>query len=165
MKFILLGDGATWIPDQASRVFGTQASFLVDFYHVCEYLGEAAQPCDRGKRKASWLQEQKQNLKTNNVSQVLEALQPHLEPDTRADDKAPVRKCYRYLTNRLTQIDYQGAIEADLPIGSGEIESGNRHVIQQRLKISGAWWLKENADNMLALRNHKGELRLGQLLA
>lgn len=146
-----LGDGATWIPDQASRVFGTQASFLVDFYHVCEYLGEAAQPC-APERKASWLQEQKQNLKTNNVSQVLEALQPHLEPDTRADDKAPVRKCYRYLTNRLTQIDYQGAIEADLPIGSGEIESGNRHVIQQRLKISGAWWLKENADNMLALR-------------
>ncbi|MDR3566644.1 MAG: hypothetical protein P4L43_01305, partial [Syntrophobacteraceae bacterium] len=35
---------------------------------------------------------------------------------------------------------------------SGEIESGNRHAIQQRLKISGAWWLKENADNMLALR-------------
>ncbi|MDR3568676.1 MAG: hypothetical protein P4L43_11680 [Syntrophobacteraceae bacterium] len=98
------------------------------------------------------MQEQKQNLKTNNVSQVLEALQPRLEPDTRADDKAPVRKCYRYLTNRLTQIDYRGAIEADLPIGSGEIESGNRHAIQQRLKISGAWWLKENADNMLALR-------------
>ena len=146
-----LGDGATWIADQASRVFGTQAGFLVDFYHVCEYLGEAAQAC-APEKKASWLQEQKKNLKTNNVSQVLEALKPHLEPDTRANDKAPVRKCYRYLTNRLTQLDYQSAIEADLPIGSGEIESGNRHVIQQRLKISGAWWRRENADNMLALR-------------
>ena len=146
-----LGDGATWIADQASRVFGTQAGFLVDFYHVCEYLGEAAQSC-APEKKESWLQEQKHNLKTNNVSQVLEDLKPYLEPDTRADDKTPVRKCYRYLTNRLTQLDYQSAIEADLPIGSGEIESGNRHVIQQRLKISGAWWLKKNADDMLALR-------------
>ena len=146
-----LGDGATWIADQASRVFGTQAGFLVDFYHVCEYLGEAAQSC-APENKESWLQEQKHNLKTNNVSQVLEALKPHLEPDTRADEKAPARKCYRYLTNRLTQLDYQSAIEADLPIGSGEIESGNRRVIQQRLKISGAWWREENADYMLALR-------------
>ena len=68
-----LGDGATWIADQASRVFGTQAGFLVDFYHVCEYLGEAAQSC-APEKKESWLQEQKHNLKTNNVSQVLEDL-------------------------------------------------------------------------------------------
>ncbi|MHC1729239.1 MAG: hypothetical protein AB9866_25115 [Syntrophobacteraceae bacterium] len=51
-----LGDGATWIPDQASRVFGTQAGFLLDFYHVCEYLGEAVQSC-APEKKESWLQE------------------------------------------------------------------------------------------------------------
>jgi hypothetical protein len=39
-----------------------------------------------------------------------------------------------------------------LPIGSGEIESGNRSVVQERLKISGAWWAEENARKMLALR-------------
>ncbi|SCA63425.1 hypothetical protein SCG7086_AR_00070 [Chlamydiales bacterium SCGC AG-110-P3] len=40
----------------------------------------------------------------------------------------------------------------ELPIGSGEIESAHRTVIQRRLKISGAWWLPETAKKMLALR-------------
>ena len=53
-----------WIPEQASRVFGTQAGLLVDFYHVYEYLGEAAQSCSQEKKEGR-LQEQKHNLKTN----------------------------------------------------------------------------------------------------
>ena len=39
-----------------------------------------------------------------------------------------------------------------MPIGSGKIESAHRYVIQQRIKIPGAWWTIENADKMLALR-------------
>ena len=49
-------------------------------------------------------------------------------------------------------LDYQGALEKGLPIGSGEIESGNKSVIQSRLKIPGAWWKEENAKKMVALR-------------
>ena len=49
-------------------------------------------------------------------------------------------------------VQNQGALEAGLPIGSGEVESGNRSVIQARLKRSGAWWKEENAEEMLALR-------------
>ncbi len=37
-----VGDGASWIGAQAARQFGTQATFLVDFYHVSEYLAQAA---------------------------------------------------------------------------------------------------------------------------
>jgi len=39
-----------------------------------------------------------------------------------------------------------------LPIGSGEIESAHRYVIQQRLKLPGAWWKAANVESMLALR-------------
>ncbi len=49
--------------------------------------------------------------------------------------------------NRLTITSQQ-----DLPIGSGEIESAHRYLIQKRLKLPGAWWLAVNAENMLALR-------------
>jgi len=44
------------------------------------------------------------------------------------------------------------AIDANLPIGSGEIESAHRYVIQDRLKIPGAWWKENNAAKMLALK-------------
>jgi len=49
-----------------------------------------------------------------------------LEPDEIENNKAPVRACYRYLSNRKEQLDYKGAIEKGLPIGSGEIESAHR---------------------------------------
>jgi hypothetical protein len=56
---------------------------------------------------------------------------PHLEPETQT--QAPVRAAHRYLSGRRDQLDYAGARARGLPIGSGEIESGHRHVIQQRL--------------------------------
>jgi hypothetical protein len=63
-----------------------------------------------------------------------------------------VRSAYRYLFNRPNRLDYQGAIDSNLPIGSGEIESGHRYVIQNRLKLAGSWWTIENPKAMLALR-------------
>ena len=64
--------------------------------------------------------------------------------------KAPVRACYRYLSNRTDQLDYKTAIKEKLPIGSGEIDRFHRYVIQERLKLSGAWFQSANADSMLA---------------
>ena len=32
------------------------------------------------------------------------------------------------------------------------MESGHRHVIQQRLKLAGSWWKENNAEAMLGLR-------------
>lgn len=126
-------------------------SFLLDFYHVCEYLHAAAPEC-APRETDQRLKAQEASLKESKAPEVLKALEPHLEPVSRADDKSPVRRCFRYLGNRSDQMDYKAAIEVGLPIGSGEIESSHRHVIQGRLKISGAWWKAENADHVLALR-------------
>ncbi|MEZ5449359.1 MAG: hypothetical protein R3E89_10355 [Thiolinea sp.] len=37
-----VGDGAVWIAEQVEQQFGNQATYLVDFYHLSEYLAEAA---------------------------------------------------------------------------------------------------------------------------
>lgn len=83
------------------------------------------------------------------MAAVLRALTPHLEPERQPE--APVRAAHRYLSGRRDQLDYAGARAAGLPIGSGEIESGHRHVIQQRLKRAGSWWHEPNAEAMLGL--------------
>ena len=150
-KVHCVGDGATWINDQVNRVFPEQGKFLVDFYHLCEYLAHAAVKCSPIDSKA-WLEKQKEQMKKSNVSAVLDALIPYIELESIKDQDAPVRKCIRYIANRPGQFEYKMAIEAELPIGSGEIESGHRYIIQKRLKLPGAWWKAENADNMLALR-------------
>ncbi len=53
---------------------------------------------------------------------------------------------------RMDQLNYQDALNKALPIGSGEIESAHRYVVQKWLKLPGCWWLIPNAEHMLALR-------------
>jgi len=148
-----VGDGAQWSANHVQTHFGAQGSYLLDFYHVCQYLHEAAQAIESQPAvQHVWLEKQKLRLKTQCSGAVLNELQAHLESQDTPESDAPVRKCYRYLSERPDQLDYQTAIEQDLPIGSGEIESAHRYVIQKRLKLPGAWWLPSNAEKMLALR-------------
>ena len=46
-----VGDGAPWIVGQIEELFGEQGSYLIDFYHVCEYLSAAAKDDRAGRRR------------------------------------------------------------------------------------------------------------------
>ena len=145
-----LGDGAPWIVDKFRDNFGQQGSYLLDFYHVSEYLAQAApRVVVRGKER-QWVRRQQARLLKNQSHKVLKGLLPHIEPPEL--EEAPVSAAYRYLTDRHDCLDYATAQMQHLPIGSGEIESGHRHVIQKRLKVAGAWWKETNAHSMLNLR-------------
>lgn len=146
-----VGDGAQWVQLQSREVFGEQARFLCDFFHVSEYLGAAAVVC-RPAQPDQWRRTQQQRLKRGAVPQVIAALAEHLEAEGIPDEEAPVRGGHRYLNNRLDALDYPGALALSLPIGSGMIESGHRHVLQARLKKAGAAWLPEHADQIAHLR-------------
>lgn len=148
-----VGDGAQWIADQVEDQFGAQGSYLLDFYHVCDYLSAAAKAIvPEAANQKTWMDEQKTRLKTQRTDELIQALQPHLEKPGVEDNDAPVRQCHRYLSHRREQLDYQSALARDLPIGSGEIESAHRYIVQKRLKLPGSWWCAANADYMLALR-------------
>ena len=118
---------------------------------MCDYLAEAAPTCAPVAPHA-WLETQKQRLKNNEVAAILTQLGEYVEAEEVANDHAPVRACIRYLHNRLHHLNYKGALEKGLPLGSGEVESAHRYIIQQRLKLPGAWWKAENVEPMLALR-------------
>jgi hypothetical protein len=148
-----LGDGATWIVNTFQEQFGTgkdsRATYTVDFHHVSDYLAAAAQVV-APERTKDWLHQQQERLLQNQVSEVLRTLEARLEP--KPQEQAPVRSAHGYISQRQQYMDYAGARAAGLPIGSGEVEGGHRHVLQKRLKIAGAWWLEPNAERMLQLR-------------
>jgi hypothetical protein len=145
-----VGDGAGWIVERFKENFGEQGNYLLDFFHISEYLG-AAGVAIRGQAKSvAWLRRQQDRLLNNQWKKVLRSLQKHLEPPAQAEH--PVRLAYRYLWERTEYLNFQTARQKNLPIGSGEVESSHRHIIQKRLKLSGAWWLEPNAQIMLNLR-------------
>ena len=83
---------------------------------------------------------------------MISALAEHLETEGTPDEEAPVRNGHRYLTNRTEYLDYPRALALGLPIGSGMIESGHRHVLHARLKKAGTAWLPDTADQIAHLR-------------
>ena len=147
----VVADGAEWISLQSREVFGDQAHVLTDFFHVSEYLGAAAEVC-RPKAHRQWLRTQQKRLKRGDVQAVLAALEPSLEPPPVAEEQAPVRAAHRYLANRLDALDYPTALAQNLPIGSGLIESGHKHVLHARLKGPGTAWLPAHANAIAQLR-------------
>ena len=146
-----VGDGADWIRLQSREVFGEQGTFLCDFYHVSEYLGAAAQSC-RSSHADQWRRTQQKRLRRGALEAVIKSLAEYLEPEDTPEEEAPVRNGHRYLSNRKECLDYPRALKLGLPIGSGMIESGHRHVLHARLKKAGAAWLKESADQIAHLR-------------
>jgi hypothetical protein len=146
-----VGDAAPWIINQVEKVFSKQGSYLIDYFHLSEYLSAAAEEIIKDSKK-EWLTTQQEKMKQNRVSEVVESLREAVGRCKQEARDNPVRACERYLSNHEQYFDYKTALGRGLPIGSGEVEGGHRWIIQKRLKLSGAWWKEENAEKMLALR-------------
>ena len=151
-----IGDGAPWIAAQVRVQFGAQGRYTLDLYHGCDYLTAAAPDPANAKPFVDPLREA---LRASDYPSVFAALRPREEPLACPDEHAPVRAALRYLGNRTDQLDYAYALAHDLPVGSGLIESGHRHVLQARLKQAGAWWTEINAHALCQLRTLRANLQ------
>lgn len=159
----VVGDGALWIEEQYRRMTCGKSRYLIDFYHLMEYLRPAANGYinqknpdtdfnheENDRNKQLWLETAIGKIKESRINEVVEELKPYSEAAHYKEK--PIKEFVTYVENRPNQFDYKSAIKAGLPIGSGEIESANKSLIQQRIKIPGAWWKLQNADHLIALR-------------
>ena len=58
----------------------------------------------------------------------------------------------RYLVNKEEYLRYQVALESGWPIATGVVEGACRHLIGDRLDITGSRWGVEGAEAVLRLR-------------
>jgi len=65
---------------------------------------------------------------------------------TKADD------CARYLVNKAACLDYPTALSSGWPIAIGIIEGACRHLVKDRMDITGARWGTAGAEAVLKLR-------------
>ena len=77
----------------------------------------------------------------------LEALPPR---DSHAAEE--IRKVLGFLRNNAERLHHRKARKGGYPRGRGGIEAANKGMSHVRLKRSGAWWYREQANHMLALR-------------
>ncbi|MCA1702509.1 MAG: ISKra4 family transposase, partial [Actinobacteria bacterium] len=60
--------------------------------------------------------------------------------------------CVRYLTNTGPYLDYPTALAQGWPIATGVIEGACRHLIKDRMDLTGARWSLPGAEAVLKLR-------------
>ena len=148
---VVIGDGAHWIWEMASKQFPGSIEIL-DFFHLSEYVwavAKAAYPHQEQEQK-DWVKTQQQLLKKSQWQTVIH--NAHELKRNKFDLIKAITNLERYLTNNKSRIDYQSYLKEGLMIGSGVVESSNRRVVTQRLKQAGMHWSAFGAEGVMALR-------------
>jgi hypothetical protein len=144
-------DGAEW--EQGFVDFHCpRAIRILDFAHAAEHINQIGEYVhgEHTPESHAWLKNRLHDLKHKGPDQLLlkfEKLQrKYPAADTIASNLA-------YLKKRKSQMQYPLFQAQGWPIGSGMVESGNKLVVQSRLKGPGMHWAEEHVNPMLALRN------------
>ncbi len=148
-------DMGKWIHTQFEKQFFAYAhTACADIMHVAEYLVDAGKVLVGDDKAFGWAMEHKRCLLAGEFEYVQAQLAAHRCTDgCRKGDhgKCPVQVAHGYLENNQKYMrDYADLMTRNLPVGSGEAESGIRHVIKRRMAIAGAW-TEENAALLLGL--------------
>ncbi len=125
---------------------------ILDFPHAGEYVGNIGKAIwGEGKPETQlWLKERLKRLKHKGADELL----PELRALTAGHPEiADLVGWLAYLEKREAHMQYAVYQEQGLPIGSGAVESGNKLVVEARLKGSGMHWAREHVNPMLGLRN------------
>jgi hypothetical protein len=149
-KVHVITDGATWIQEWAEGVFGADAEPTIDMYHLLEYASEAGLELDKRENKQDiWKPVLMDACRAGDAEQIAAELKRR--QDYKVDQESAIFRFVRYVENRPGMFAYDKIRRAGLPVGSGKIESTNRQLVQQRMKLPGAWWHPDTVDPALHL--------------
>lgn len=137
------------------RERGLDVAILVDFIHVLEYLWKAAWCFFKEGDDAAeqWVRRHALTVLQSRSSDVAGAIRrkaTRLELSKNARLNAD--ECASYLLRKRPYLDYATALERGWPIATGVIEGACRHLIKDRMDLTGARWGLEGAEAVLKLR-------------
>lgn len=128
---------------------------IIDLIHVLEYLWKAAWSFhDAGDPAAEdWVAVKALAVLAGDSARVCDEITAQAgSADLRGSRRVGADACVRYLTARHDYLRYDQALASGWPIATGVIEGACRHLIADRLDISGARWGLDGAEAVLTLR-------------
>jgi hypothetical protein len=134
---------------------GVERFLLVDVIHVLEYLWKAALPLHPGARDQAerWVTEHLKSLLEGDSRNVAAGIRRSATlRGLSAEKRAAVDDCADYLRDYAPYLRYAEALAAGYPIATGVIEGACRHLVQDRMDITGARWRLLSAEAVLRLR-------------
>ena len=145
-RTVFLSDGAAWIAGMIAEFF-PDVIHILDFFHLSENVYSYAKALfpNNPDQVTRWAESICESLREGRVDEVLEELKTLHHPSECID-------LPHYLQFHREHVNYPQYIAMGLFIGSGAIESGNKVVLQRRLKQAGMRWEVQTAQYLIALR-------------
>jgi hypothetical protein len=148
----VLGDGAEWIWNAASRHFGACHQVL-DIYHAAGYIADAGKGLfGEGTPAASaWLERGRDLLLSDGWAGLCDHIGATLEGAPELAGHAALGKLTGYFAASTGRLNYCHRLYTGQSIGSGMVEGAAKNLVGRRLKQTGARWRVENVNEMAEL--------------
>jgi hypothetical protein len=157
-RWVVLVDGALEqlrCVRRVQRRHGSELTIVLDLIHVVEYLWKAATVfCPEATPELeSWVSDRLLKILHGRASDVAAGIRRSatlrgltLEQRDAADT------CADYLLHHAAYLRYHEYLAAGLPIATGVIEGACRHLVKDRMELTGARWSLAGAEAVLRLR-------------
>ncbi len=139
--------------EAASR--SVTVTIVIDFVHVLEYLWKAAwsffEPGDPDAE--AWVADRAARILEGKATAVAAGIRRRATTYSyQGKERDGADTCADYLTAKAPCLDYATALAKGWPIATGVIEGACRHLVADRMAITGARWGLEGAEAVLKLR-------------
>lgn len=131
-------------------------TLILDFIHVLEYLWKAAYGFHAvGSVEAeNWVAERALQILRGEAAVLAQGLRQSATLHQLSSDKRKaVDKCTDYLEKYGPMLGYHQYLSEGLPIATGVIEGACRHLIKDRMDLTGARWRLQRAEAVLRIRS------------
>jgi hypothetical protein len=159
--WVVLSDGQEDLLRQvyaAARRYKVDIIVVQDFVHVLEYLwkaGHALYP-ESAEERESWVLDRARAVLQGRARDVAVGLRrAATRKQLSQSQRGPVDKAADYIENNQARLRYDKALLQGLPIATGVIEGACRHLVKDRMDITGARWGLQRAEAILKLRSLK----------
>jgi hypothetical protein len=137
-------------------------TLILDIIHVDEYLWKAGTAIygEIDPHRAEWVEAQMLDILSSRSDVVIKRLEDKAAPLSRSSQAAKaLRGVANYLRRNQPYMDYAEYLRRGWPIGTGVIEGTCRHLVKDRMELSGMRWTISGAGALLALRavNENGD--------
>jgi len=134
---------------------GLNLTIIVDIIHVIEYLWDAGRVFypESGEALESWVRVRLLEILRGKTGYVAGGMRRSATlRNLASEDREPVDVCANYLLNYAPYIKYNHYLAQGFPIATGVIEGACRHLVKDRMEITGARWSLNGAEAVLRLR-------------
>lgn len=130
-------------------------TLILDFIHAQEYLWKVANSLlgDTHPQRDTWMRKQTLLMLSSKTEVIVAAFRQQVQTDDlHAKQAETLTKTANYFERNSPYMDYATYLEKGWPIASGVIEGACRHLVKDRMELSGMRWQLDSAETLLNLR-------------